>query len=124
MTEPAPVLLIVDDDRMLRRLLAVTFGSGKYRVYEADNGADALRMAFELSPDIVLLDVMLPGEFDGFEICRRIKAHAALARTRVVLLTALGQKKDRELGASAGADAYVVKPFSPRQLIELVGSLL
>lgn len=117
-------LLIVDDDRALRRLLSATFGFGKYCLYEADNGADALRLAVELLPAVVLLDVMLPGDFDGLEVCRRIRAHAALQGTRVILLTALGQKKDYNLGESAGADAYVVKPFSPIQLIELVDSML
>lgn len=124
MTDPAPDLLIVDDDRTLRRLLTATFGSGKYRLHEADNGADALRLAVELRPAVVLLDVMLYGDLDGLEVCRRIKANAALEDTRVILLTALGQQRDRELGESAGADAYVVKPFSPKRLIELVDSML
>lgn len=124
MSDAVATLLIVDDDRTLRRLLSATFGLGRYRVHEADNGAAALPLAVELRPDVVLLDVMMPGEIDGLEVCRRIKACAALQHTRVVLLTALGQQKDRELGESAGADAYVVKPFSPKQLIALVDSML
>ena len=124
MSDAAPDLLIVDDDRTLRRLLTATFGSGKYRLHEADNGADALRLAVEFRPSVVLLDVMLHGNLDGLEVCRWIKAHDHLENTRVILLTALGQQRDRELGESAGADAYVVKPFSPKRLIELVDSML
>lgn len=119
-----PRLLIVDDDRNLRKLLAATFNYGKYEIDEASNGVDAVRLAMQLQPDVVLLDVMLPGEFDGLEVCRKIKAQPSLKKVHVILLTALGQKKDREQGASAGADAYIVKPFSPMQLIELVDSML
>lgn len=116
-------LLIVDDDRNLRKLLAATFRGGKYEVHETDNGADAFRLALELRPAVVLLDVMLPGGMDGLEVCRRIRAEAGLNGTKVVLLTALGQQDDRRRGELAGADAYVVKPFSPLQLIDLVASL-
>ncbi len=119
-----PVLLIVDDDKNLRKLLAATFGYGKFQLYEAENGIDAVRLAAEVQPTVILLDVMLPGEFDGFEVCRRIKAQPALVHPRVILLTALGQKKDQMQGESAGADAYIVKPFSPLKLIELVETMI
>lgn len=118
-----PRLLIVDDDRNLRKLLAATFRGDEYEVHEACNGADAVRLALELRPAVILLDVMLPGGMDGLEVCRRIRADAALKGTKVVLLTALGQQNDRRQGVLAGADAYVVKPFSPLKLIELVASL-
>jgi DNA-binding response OmpR family regulator len=118
-----PKLLIVDDDRNLRRLLVATFGGGKYEVYEASNGADALTLAMWIRPDVVLLDVMLLGEFDGLEVCRQIREQPVLKGTKVILLTALGQQNDRRQGELAGADAYVVKPFSPLKLMELVESL-
>jgi DNA-binding response OmpR family regulator len=116
-------LLIVDDDRNLRRLLAATFGGGKYEIHEAGNGADAMALAMRLRPEVVLLDVMLPGEPDGLEVCRQIKAQPELKETKVILLTALGQQGDRSRGEQAGADAYVVKPFSPLALVELVEAL-
>lgn len=119
-----PRLLIVDDDANLRKLLAATFGYGKYEIHEACNGVDAVRLASQLLPAVILLDVMLPGELDGLEACRQIKAQPALSGATVILLTALGQQKDRQQGELAGADAYVVKPFSPLKLIELVDSLL
>lgn len=118
-----PRLLIVDDDGNLRKLLAATFNDGKYEIHEACNGVDAVRLASRLKPAVILLDVMMPGELDGLEACRRIKAQAALKGTAVILLTALGQKNDRQQGELAGADAYIVKPFSPLKLIELVDSL-
>lgn len=116
-------LLIVDDDINLRKLLTATFNYGKYQIFEARNGVDAIRLANQIQPDIVLLDVMLPGEFDGFDVCKLIKVQPALKNTYVIMLTALGQKNDHEQGEQAGADAYFVKPFSPLQLIDLIESL-
>lgn len=121
--EHLPKLLIVDDDINLRKLLTATFNYGKYKIFEASNGVDAIRMANQIQPDIVLLDVMLPGKFDGFDVCKEIKAQPALKNTYIIMLTALGQKNDHEQGIQAGADAYFVKPFSPLQLIDLIESL-
>lgn len=121
--EHLPKLLIVDDDINLRKLLTATFDYGKFKIFVASNGVDAIRMANQIQPDIVLLDVMLPGEFDGFDVCKLIKAQPTLKNTYVIMLTALGQKNDREQGEQAGADAYFVKPFSPLQLIDLIESL-
>lgn len=115
-------LLIVDDEINLRKLLRLTFGFGRYQIFEACDGQSALHMATGLHPDVILLDVSMPGDIDGFEVCRQIKAQAALARTYVVLLTAMGQQTDQAMGHQAGADAYVVKPFSPIQLLDLVES--
>lgn len=115
-------LLIVDDEINLRKLLRLTFGFGRYQIYEACDGQAALDMAAELHPDVMLLDVSMPGNIDGFEVCRQIKSQAACAHTYVVLLTAMGQQTDQAIGHQAGADAYVVKPFSPIQLLDLVES--
>lgn len=121
--EHPPKLLIVDDDINLRKLLMATFNYGKYKIFTASNGVNAIRMANQIQPAIVLLDVMLPGEFDGFDVCREIKAQPALKNTYVIMLTALGQKNDQEQGKQAGANAYFVKPFSPLQLVDLIESL-
>jgi DNA-binding response OmpR family regulator len=94
-----------------------------YEIHEADDGASGLRMAQALQPDLVLLDVMMPGELDGLQVCQRIKSDATLAGVRVVLLTARGQTRDREAGQRAGADEYLVKPFSPLQLIDTIERL-
>jgi two-component system phosphate regulon response regulator PhoB len=77
-----------------------------------------LRMAAAIKPDLMLLDVMMPGELDGLQVCQRIKSDPELKAIKVVLLTARGQQKDREAGTQVGADEYLIKPFSPLQLIE------
>lgn len=81
-------------------------------------------MAAEFKPDLMLLDVMMPGEFDGLQVCQRIKADPALAHIKVVLLTARGQARDLDAGQSVGADEYLVKPFSPLQLIDTIERLM
>lgn len=121
-TRQAEKLLIVDDESNLRKLLAVTLGYGRYKQYFATNGTEAMALVEEVRPDVVILDIMMPGTLNGLDVCRKIKSDPALQATYVVLLTALGQKSDREAGLAAQADAYVVKPFSPIELIELIES--
>jgi two-component system, OmpR family, phosphate regulon response regulator PhoB len=95
-----------------------------YEIHEAADGAFGLRMAGAVKPDLMLLDVMMPGELDGLQVCERIKTDPATRDIKVVLLTARGQVRDREAGQQAGADEYLVKPFSPLQLIETIEKLL
>ena len=116
----AEKLLIVEDSGDVRRLLRLALGYGMYRIYETDTGEEALTLIETLRPDVVLLDVMLPGRLDGFEVCRAVKEDRDLRSTFVVLLTARGQKRDLELGRAAMADAHVVKPFSVARLIEIL----
>jgi CheY-like chemotaxis protein len=113
-------LLIVDDDGNLQKLLSVTLGYGRYRQYFASTGEEAIRLAREIRPSVIILDIMMPGNLNGLDVCRTLKADPELRDTYIVLLTALGQKGDREAGMAANADAYVVKPFSPIELIELI----
>jgi DNA-binding response OmpR family regulator len=116
-------VLIVEDQPDIRKLIRMTLEFEAYEIHEADDGASGLRMALALQPDLVLLDVMMPGELDGLQVCQRIKSDATLAGVRVVLLTARGQTRDREAGQRAGADEYLVKPFSPLQLIDTIERL-
>jgi two-component system phosphate regulon response regulator PhoB len=95
-----------------------------YEIHEAADGAFGLRLASAVGPDLMLLDVMMPGELDGLQVCQRIKADPRLKHIKVVLLTARGQARDREAGQQAGADDYLVKPFSPLQLIETIDRLV
>jgi DNA-binding response OmpR family regulator len=113
-------LLIVDDAGDLRKLLRLTLGYGIYQMYEADNGKTALELAKSVEPDVIVLDVMMPGELDGFQVCEAVKKDEKLSTCFVVLLTARGQKADRDEGRRVGADAYIVKPFSPNHLIEVI----
>ncbi len=115
-------VLVVDDDARVRRLMAATLGND-YRMLEAADGLQALDIASSERPDVVLLDVKLPG-LDGFEVCRRLKASSDTAQARVVMVTGLGEDRDRVKGREAGADAYFTKPFSPRGLIAFLEDLL
>ena len=117
-------VLIVEDQADIRKLIRMTLEFEDYEIQEASDGASGLRVAREFKPDLMLLDVMMPGELDGLQVCQRIKRDEATRHIRVVLLTARGQARDRETGREAGADEYLVKPFSPLQLIETIERLL
>lgn len=126
MTEhsPSPVtrILIVDDHRNLRLLVRETLDDGQsnYTFQEAANGQEALQALTDFRPTVVILDVMLPGGMDGYQICRFIKASDKEIPAFVIMLTACGQRMDEEKGKAAGADLYLTKPFSPIQLAAAV----
>ncbi len=111
-----PIVLIVDDQANLRKLLRLSLCQ-EYDVIEAEDGVGALKLVREHRPQVVILDVMMPGEFDGIEVCRQIKKDPALANTGVVMVTARGQASDIESGMAVVADAYFPKPFSPLKLL-------
>jgi two-component system, OmpR family, phosphate regulon response regulator PhoB len=117
-------VVIVEDQPDIRKLIRMTLEFEDCEIHEASDGAAGLRLARSLKPDLLLLDVMMPGELDGLQVCRHIKHEAATQDIRVVLLTARGQARDRDSGRAAGADEYLVKPFSPLQLIDTVERLL
>jgi two-component system phosphate regulon response regulator PhoB len=116
-------VLIVDDQPDIRKLIRMTLEfEDDYQCKEAYNGETALLAIDEWKPDVVVLDVMMPGRYNGLEVCRQIKS-AVKAPTKVILLTARGQARDLEEGENAGADKYVVKPFSPGDLVKHVESV-
>lgn len=117
-------VLIVEDQADIRKLIRMTLELEPYELHEAANGAEGLQQAVALQPDLILLDVMMPGALDGLQVCARVRALPALQATRVVLLTARGLAQDRDDGQRAGADAYLIKPFSPLQLVEIVERLM
>ncbi|MDD4979373.1 MAG: response regulator [Gallionella sp.] len=114
-------VLVVDDHSDIRRLLTVTLGS-EFNVLEAEDGEIALKVINKESPDVVLLDIMMPGKFDGLQVLDQIRSFPETAKTKVAMLTARGQAYDVEEGKSRGADAYFIKPFSPLQVINWVRS--
>ncbi|MFN3305416.1 MAG: response regulator transcription factor [Roseateles sp.] len=117
-------ILVVDDHADIRRLIRLTLEFEDYDIHEAAHGEAALEMAQALRPDLVLLDVMMPGPLNGLDVCRRLRGAAAPgAAPRVIMLSARGQASDREAGLAAGADVYLVKPFSPLQLIDCIAGL-
>ena len=120
-TRVVATILIVDDDPRIRDLLRLYVERERHRVVEAADGREALRSIEQDGPDLVLLDVMLP-EVDGIEVLRRIRA--AASTVPVLLLTARSGDGDKVIGLDSGADDYVVKPFSPRELMARVRAQL
>jgi len=116
-------ILVVDDDPVIQKLLAVNFEMEGYRVVTAGDGEEALEQVAIEHPDAVVLDVMMP-KIDGVEVVRRMRADADAAAIPVLLLSARAQAKDIAEGLDAGADAYMTKPFDPVDLLERVASLI
>jgi two-component system, OmpR family, response regulator ResD len=113
-------VLVVDDEESVRDLISMYFGKEGFQVALAKDGREALRLNGEQHPDLVILDLMLPG-LDGREVCRQIRA---TSRVPIILLTAGGEEIDRIVGLELGADDYVVKPFSPRELVARAKAVL
>ena len=118
----APLILCADDDRDILALLALRLERAGYRVAQAVDGEQALSLARELGPDVLVLDVMMP-RMSGTDVLAALRADAATAGVRVILLSARAQESDIERGLEAGADAYLAKPFQASELIEVVGRL-
>lgn len=115
-------VLVVDDDELTREILATILDLEEFDVDLAEDGERALTAIAAAPPDIVVLDVMMPG-IDGFEVLRRIRADEATTDLPVVLLTARDTDEDRRRGEDAGADAYLIKPFSPLALIATINGI-
>jgi len=116
----AQKILIIEDEDGIIHLLNLYLRDAGYEVVVAKDGADGLAMHAREHPDLVLLDIMLPA-LDGFEVCRRIRAWS---KTPILMLTARGDEDDRISGLDLGADDYIVKPFSPRELVSRVRAIL
>src|SRR5438270_2624989 len=111
-----PSVLIIEDEAALCTLLRYNLEREGYKVYEARNGEQALSAAAETSPDLIVLDWMLP-ELSGIEICRRLRARGDLRTVPIIMLTARGEESDRIRGLDTGADDYIVKPFSMSEFL-------
>ena len=120
MSTTPPSVLVVDDDPNVVEVLCRYLEREGYRVTSAGDGKVALEMALDLLPDLVVLDLMLPG-MDGLEVCRRLRQVAPIP---VIMLTARGDESDRLVGLELGADDYVSKPFSPREVVARVKAVL
>jgi DNA-binding response OmpR family regulator len=117
--EAAPRILVADDDPVILRLLQVNFRLEGFQVETAAHGEEALAKAREVLPDLILLDVMMPG-LDGWEVARQLKEQEDTAAIPVIFLSARAQDEDRRRGMSLGVVEYVTKPFDPGQLVETV----
>lgn len=116
-------ILIVDDEEKVRGLVEVTLSISELKILHASSGEEGLMKARESMPDIILLDVMMPG-LDGIEVCRLLKKDPATKDIYIIMLTAKGQQADKKKGFAAGADEYFVKPFSPMNLIDKIDKIL
>ncbi len=115
-------ILIVEDDKSLAEVLEYNLAREGFEVHMAHNGQEGLTKAQLLSPELIILDVMLPG-LDGMEVCRRLRAHKVTQDALILMLTAKSEETDQIVGFSLGADDYVTKPFSVKVLIERIKAL-
>ena len=113
-------ILVVDDEERMARFIRLNLEHDGFQVIEAYRGMDAIKVLREQMPDLVLLDVMMP-DIDGFEVLRMIRE---ISTVPVIMLTAKGEEDDRVKGLEMGADDYVTKPFSPRELVSRVKAVL
>jgi DNA-binding response OmpR family regulator len=117
------VVLVADDDADIRDLVAFKLEQAGFEVISVEDGQTALTKAQERRPTLAVLDVSMPG-LSGIEVCRLLRADPATAGILIIMLTARVQEQDVEGGFSAGADDYVTKPFSPRELVSRIEALL
>jgi CheY-like chemotaxis protein len=116
-------ILIVDDEPAIRFLITATLEDEGYELFEAADGHEAAKMVGQVQPDLIILDVMMPG-ITGYELCTQLKRDPATQNIIIIMLTAKGQEQDRLFSQQAGADCFLRKPFSPMELITLVATLL
>jgi len=116
-------ILIVDDEPYILNILDFSLDAEGYRVLQASDGEEAMRLAQEQQPELIIMDVMMPRQ-DGFETCRRLKEDLRTKDIPVVLLTAKNSREDREMGEQVKADGYITKPFSPQRLLDTVQNFL
>jgi two-component system phosphate regulon response regulator PhoB len=123
MNASKPRILIVEDEEDIRELVRYNLEREQFIVVQADSGEAGLKEAAQRRPDLILLDLMLPGK-DGLQICRELKLSEALREVPVVMMTARGEESDIVTGLELGAEDYVVKPFSPKVLVARVKAVL
>ncbi|UCG57822.1 MAG: response regulator transcription factor [Phycisphaerales bacterium] len=116
-------ILIVEDDRDIAEMVEYNLTEAGYETMSASNGEDGVGLAKRHSPDLIILDIMLP-VMDGFEVCRALKADEQTAEIPIVILSAKSQETDKVVGLELGADDYITKPFSPRELIARIRAVL
>ena len=116
-------VLIIEDERNIQELLNFNITNAGYDVYIADNGTGGIKKAEDILPDIIILDLMLP-DIDGFEVCRYLKSESKTKPIPIIILTAKSEELDKVLGLELGADDYITKPFSIRDLLARIKAVL
>lgn len=117
-------VLVVDDQYQIRRMVRWSVEHAGFEMHEASTGETGLAMALTLKPSLLLLDVMMPGRFDGLEVYRQLRGRPEMAHTWIVMLSGNDGPQDREKGKQVGANAYLSKPFKPAQLSNLIEKLV
>ena len=115
--EPKRKALIIDDDPSLRRLVQVVFEREGFDVSLAGEGSEGVRLALMNPPHIIILDIMMEG-LHGFEVCKMLRANSSLRRTAIIIMSGKSYKPDIDKAIELGADSYVIKPFSPKELLK------
>ena len=116
-------ILVVDDEENIAELISYNLTSNGYKVIIANNGNDAVKLAVEEKPKLILLDLMIPGK-DGYDVCKEIRSNSEIRNTPIIMLTAKSEELDKILGLELGADDYITKPFSVRELLARVKAVL
>ena len=116
-------ILVVDDEDYIVELISYNLKASGYTVIIANNGIDAIKIAKEENPNLILLDLMIPG-LDGYDVCKEIRNDENIKDTSIIMLTAKGEELDKVLGLELGADDYITKPFSIRELLARIKALL
>jgi DNA-binding response OmpR family regulator len=116
-------ILIAEDERDIRDLITFTLKFAGHEVFPTSNGEEAYQLAIQIIPDLIVLDVRMP-RMTGYEACEQIKANPSTQDIPVVFLSAKGQESEVKIGIEAGAEEYILKPFSPDQLVERIRSIL
>lgn len=116
-------ILIVDDENELVEMMKMRLEANEYDVFTAYDGMEALASARKNSPDLIILDLMLP-KLDGYQVCRMLKFDKITSKIPIIMLTALDKREDREWGKKVNADAYMTKPFNTEELLEKIRELL
>jgi DNA-binding response OmpR family regulator len=116
-------ILIVDDEPNIVLALELLMKREGYEIHTVDDGQKALDAVKEFRPDLIILDIMMP-KMDGYEVCQRIRADASLKDISIIMLTAKGREVEREKGLALGADYYVTKPFSTREVMMMIKEVL
>ncbi len=122
MDKPAKVL-VVEDEPQIRKVISMYFRKEGFTVIETENGVCAIEMAEEENPDIMILDVMLPG-LSGYDVCKKLKSSENTKHIIIIILSAKGQEWEKDQGYNVGADLYETKPFSPKSLVLKARQLL
>jgi two-component system sensor histidine kinase ChiS len=122
-TQPAKLILVIDDDAMNREVMEAFLNAEDYRVQLAADGESGLQKAINYPPDLILLDVRMPGK-SGYDICRELKAHPRTADVPVVMVTGFSGAEERKRGCNAGADGFLTRPFNIDDFLEKVGGFL